>query len=461
MTRRITGLAYVLMVLLVVLAPLPLGSNREWSWSLAAALTGVVGLLWLVAGLLRPVDISAAIHPAIPTLFVFALLWAGVQTCSATPSSWHHPLWSMTSETLGMPLLGRVSLAPQDGWTAIMRLTGYALLFLVAMQLGRSERRARAVFGWLTMAGLAYAVFGLAVYWGGLHPHWLFGETVLGHDLRSTFVNRNHFATWQGLTILCALAYFYQRMVRPEIRPYAVPKDRETQVEEFVLKSWKPMIALVLMVTALVLTHSRGGFLSTVAGASTLLWLLDKRVSARPGEEGRRKLSRIIAGTALAVASIAFFLTSEVLLDRIERTDVTSEERVAVFGNIQRAIGDNPGLGFGYGTFADSFRLYDQNEGPVHYDKAHNTWLENAFELGVMGATVLYLALAGLALTCWKGVRRRHRDWVYPATGMAASILIGVHALMDFSVQIPAVAMLFALILGIGCSQSYSSLKTD
>ena len=47
------------------------------------------------------------------------------------------------------------------------------------------------------------------------------------------------------------------------------------------------------------------------------------------------------------------------------------------------AIGDNPVLGFGYGTFADSFRLYDQNESAVHYDRAHNTWLENSFELGL------------------------------------------------------------------------------
>ena len=147
-------------------------------------------------------------------------------------------------------------------------------------------------------------------------------------------------------------------------------------------------------------------------------------------------------------------------MDRINRTDITAEERVAVFGNIQRGIGDNPALGFGYGTFADGFRLYDQNEGAVHYDRAHNTWLENAFELGIPAALLLYGALAGVALTCWRGVRRRRRDWVYPATGVAAAVLVGTHAMVDVSVQIPAVAMLFALILGIACAQSYSSFKT-
>ena len=99
---------------------------------------------------------------------------------------------------------------------------------------------------------------------------------------------------------------------------------------------------------------------------------------------------------ALVVASISFYLTSEVLLDRIEHTDLTSEERLIVFANVNRGIADNPALGFGYGTFSDSFRLYDNTELPYHYDRAHNTWLEDAFELGLPAALALYLAMAGL-----------------------------------------------------------------
>ena len=167
-------------------------------------------------------------------------------------------------------------------------------------------------------------------------------------------------------------------------------------------------------------------------------------------------MSRLLILVALTVASIAFYLTSEVLLDRIDRTDITAEERLAVFANINRAIADNPVLGFGYGTFADSFRLYDQNEATVHYDRAHNTWLENSFELGIPAALALFLAMAGLALTCWRGIWRRRRRWVYPATGVAASVLVGLHATVDFSLQLPAVAMLYALVMGIACAQSHS-----
>jgi O-antigen ligase len=210
---------------------------------------------------------------------------------------------------------------------------------------------------------------------------------------------------------------------------------------------------LLLLVTALVLTHSRAGFAAALAGTVVLFLLLDNRMGSRSSR------MRVVAVASLAVAGLAFYLTSEALLDRINRTDITTEERMTVYANVNRAIGDNPMLGFGYGTFANSYRLYDPLERGVHYDRAHNTWLENAFELGVPAALALFLALAGLVWTCWKGVQRRHRDWVFPATGVAASVLVGLHAVFDFSLQLPAVAILYACIMGVACAQSFSSVN--
>ena len=447
-------LIYSGLMLLVLLSPIPLGSNREWSWSLCALAAAVLALLWAIVNIRLSAQHTGRLHPAIPALFFLTCAWVVVQVAGWTPASWHHPLWAMAGETLDSDLPGMVSLSAESSWAALMRLLGYALVFFLALQFGRDRARAQAVFGWLTLAGLVYGVFGLFVFWGAYHPEWLFGERIMAHDVRSTFINRNHFATWQGLTMLCAMAWFYHRMGKREVKPYAVPQDREQRVEEFILKAWKPMTALLLMVTALLLTHSRGGFVSALAGTVALMLLLDRRVSSR------KTKSRVTVVTALVVASIAFYLTSEVLLDRINRTDITTEERLAVYANINRAVEDNPALGFGYGTFADSFRLYDQNENAVHYDRAHNTWLENAFELGVPAALALYLALGGLALTCLRGVRRRHRDWVFPATGVAASVLVALHALLDFSLQLPAVAVLYACIMGVACAQSYSSVHS-
>ena len=45
------------------------------------------------------------------------------------------------------------------------------------------------------------------------------------------------------------------------------------------------------------------------------------------------------------------------------------------------------------------------------------------------------------------------RGAVYPAVLAACSVLVGVHALVDFSLEMPAVAATYALLLGVGCAQ--------
>jgi len=434
----------------LLLAPLPLGGNRDWSWNLLALVSASLLLLWVICNFRRP--LAAGLWKYwVATAFLAAVLWILVQVTGSVPESWKHPVWSLASGSLGQELVGKISLAPDEGWTALTRLFGYACIFLAALGLGQRRERALTLFGWISVAGFIYAAFGLWTYWGGHHPEWLFGNRNLAHDVRSTFINRNHFATWQGLTLLATVAWLYQSIAQPRLQPYDLPGDRESEVVDFLLKTWAPLTGLLIMVTALVLTHSRGGFLASLMGMIILVILLDRR-SPR-----RRALSRVSVAAALAVASIAFFLTSEVLLDRINRTNITTEQRLAIFQDISHGIEDNPVLGFGYGTFKSSFQLYDRLEEPFIYDRAHSTWLENAFELGIPAAAALYGAIIGLAVVCWKGARNRGRDWAFPATGVAASVLVAIHALVDFSLQLPAVAMMYAAMMGVAVAQSSSS----
>ena len=444
-------LLLLLLMLLVVIAPLPLGSNREWSWTLCALLAALITLLWVASRGWRSSEMRRFVHPLISWLFLASCIWVVIQTAAWVPEGWKHPVWGQTGEVLAVNLPGMISVAADDNWTALLRLLSYALVFFMAFQLGSERSRAHAMFGWLVAAGLSYGLLGLLVQWSDYSPEWLFGEKAKLAALRSTFVNRNHFATWQGLTLLCAVSLFYMRFSRGSSRPYEMPKDREGLIEQLILKAWKPLIVVLLMTSAMVLTNSRGGFLATLAAIVVLLMLLDSR------SETKKMTARIVVVSTLVVSSLAFYITSEMLLERMEGIDITTEQRLIVYRHVKEGIAENPVLGFGYGTFADSFRLYDRVESPVHYDRAHNTWLENLFELGVPAALALFLAIGGLALTCLKGVRRRHRDWAFPATGVAATVLVGVHALLDFSLQIPAVAIMYACIMGIACAQSRSS----
>ncbi|HEU4735612.1 MAG TPA: hypothetical protein VFS48_01115, partial [Solirubrobacterales bacterium] len=48
-------------------------------------------------------------------------------------------------------------------------------------------------------------------------------------------------------------------------------------------------------------------------------------------------------------------------------------------------------------------------------------------------------------------LRRRRSNALYPCLGIAATTLVGLHALLDFSLEIPAIAVTYAAILG-ACS---------
>ena len=69
----------------------------------------------------------------------------------------------------------------------------------------------------------------------------------------------------------------------------------------------------------------------------------------------------------------------------------------------------------------------------------------------------LFASIGTCAGYCWVGIRRRRRDRIYPAIGVAATALVAAHSTVDFSLQIPAVAVSYAFLLGLGCAQSFST----
>ena len=66
-------------------------------------------------------------------------------------------------------------------------------------------------------------------------------------------------------------------------------------------------------------------------------------------------------------------------------------------------------------------------------------------------------AIGMLALKCLAGAINRQRDSIAPVVATAATLLVGVHALVDFSLQIEAVTLTFMALLGAGLAQSQSS----
>ena len=215
------------------------------------------------------------------------------------------------------------------------------------------------------------------------------------------------------------------------------------------------LVATFVLATAMLLTHSRGGLLSGLAGVATLVLLL--LAATRPG--WRTILGSVILAVSLGAGLVAW--SGATTLERLDamagETDLQSGTRFAANELALRAVADRPWTGHGYGGFEQVFHLYRDARFSTVFDRLHNTPLEHAVELGIPATVLLYLGPLLVTGLCLRGVFVRKRDQVYPLVAAAATVCVGLHALVDFSLQIPAVAVTYAALLGAGAAQSVPS----
>jgi O-antigen ligase len=123
-----------------------------------------------------------------------------------------------------------------------------------------------------------------------------------------------------------------------------------------------------------------------------------------------------------------------------------------------RSILDDPFLGHGNGTFADVFPMYRDRSVSVYgkWKQAHDTYLEIFQGLGLVFGLMLLISVLLLVLRCVKRSMTGRENTTVPRVAAAAAVLVGVNALVDFSLQIQAVALTFAAILRAGVAQAES-----
>ncbi|HYD31388.1 MAG TPA: O-antigen ligase domain-containing protein, partial [Azospirillaceae bacterium] len=259
-----------LLLTIVLLSPLPLGGYRPWAWSLLAVLVGSLLLVWCLsvfAGVARaPVPMSGLWVVAVP--FALCLAWGGAQTLTSTPESWWHPLWTEAGHALGAPVAGGISIDPEMTRTAILRLVTYGGVFWLSVQLGRDRSRARQALVAVAGAGAVYATYGLFVHFAGWERIlWLEKWAYLG-DLTATFVNRNAYGAYAGLGVICCMALFFHA-----VRPPRAGQSRSAHdlAEAWLLRAVPYLLSALVIGSALLLSHSRGAFLSTGAGLVALM----------------------------------------------------------------------------------------------------------------------------------------------------------------------------------------------
>jgi O-antigen ligase len=449
-------LPYATLALLAWL-PFPIGGHADWAAALAATLTGVLLLAWLIVAWRRSLTLAVPFVLLPAGLLVAGVAgWSVLQvTPGVLPVTWNHPIWEEVA-AYGLAVEGVVSLNRSASFDALMRLLAACGMFLLAFALAQRETQARQLLTALLAITTGYALFGIVQEFTGLR---LSGSTAYRGNVVSTFVNRNHFATYANLGLVIALGLMIEPLLRGDSSRKEPLGRRIAQAIATVFEERRyPLMAAVILLLAVIGSASRGGLLSLIGAALFLLLLVFL-------------VSRATRGAKLLVTAVVFgggglivWLTGDVLLDRFQvifAADTLGDvdPRIQAWEMTLAAIAERPLLGYGHGAYQELFFLAHGPELGVAgvYDHAHNDYLQAAAELGLPAAGALWLALLLVWGSCLVGALKRRRRRVYPLVASTVGVLVGLHAIVDFSLLMPAVAMTLAAILGIGCAQSRAS----
>lgn len=450
---------------LLVWLPLPWGSNSE----AARAIFGVLVSL-LVAGRLL-VDIGGD-HPAGPLpaaprmvllLWGLWLAWIVVQLLPLQPdflealSPHSYATHSAVSGIAGGQPLFSLSILPGATLDALLLSLNYFCLFwLVLVMVRRNRKRQRLLLLAVVLSGVGQALYGIVMTLSGWEYGFLEAKRSNIGLVTGTFVNRNHMAGYLELALSAGIA-----LVLSDLKPGRTSGWREFLVSLIDLAMSPRMrirVLMAVMVIALVLTRSRMGniaFFSALMACGGLYMLL------RHKQVFLRSLLFFVSLLAVDLLIVSENYGLRELAERIEKTDLETEQRTQVFRELQPLLDDYRWTGSGLGSFAAAYSPYRTDRVKHYFDHAHNDHLEFLIEAGWIG----YGLLAGLALTVLlHGLRivlRRSdpRACALGFVGPMALSCIAIHGLADFNLQIPAVAATLVALLALTLSCSSSTRK--
>lgn len=448
----IDRLVFMLLLGVLAIVPLPFASVHPWTWGVLVVVSGVLLLGWSLA-VWSGASVTARSRPstAMLTIFVAVFLWTLFQIAPFSPARWHHPLWIEASQALSLDLPGSIALVPDKAFGAILRFCSYATIFWLSFQYCRDPKRAKTLIFVIAVSSACYAAYGLIEHFSGTMTILWYRKTAYWDDLTSTFVNKNNYATYAGLGWLCTLALLY-RSFSLSLEGVKLGSEKLRYAIAYIEKSgWRYILMVFLLIGALLYSHSRAGLAATILGILVFCLALSVNKSTD------KKFIRRFGIGAFILALVLFAAGGQTMDARLAGTDLSIEERPKVYQRTMTAIGDQPFLGSGLGSFEEIFRFYRTPDIHEVFDYAHNSYLEGALELGIPATALIVGSILVCAAMAGRGARIRRRDEIYSCLGLAVTTLVGLHSLLDFSIQIPAVAITYSGILGASLAQSWSS----
>ena len=329
------------------------------------------------------------------------------------------------------------------------KTSGWVLLHLLALLLaglvlrdGLSRSRVRwFLFRVVALAGLVVALAGInqktvgtdTMLWGVKLPYeGNFFAAFRYHGNAASFLN----LSWPAAFVV----WIRSRLMRPG--SFIASLD---------------LCVFLVVFGAIFVNSSKAGLLMAPVGLILAGWLF------------RRELFVATTSRAgvLVLSGFLFILTAVAVLPglvfKISKWQELITEGQSLHGRLdaQRAcllaIEDTGLYGTGAGTFHYAFPPYqEQIEGLVGYwEQAHQDWLQTLIEWGWLGFAAWAVLFAGAMLRLWNRIAqagRLGRPELTADAAFLALLLVLIHSLADFPLQIPALQWLVVFYLAVAWS---------
>jgi O-antigen ligase len=439
------------LALAIIGAPLAFGGVQPISYSVLEVVLFLALLLLLISQTRKGrIDIRL---PLWPVLFV---LMVGLQVIPFPASVIAH-LSPSRLQDLGAAgashdggVWSTFSIYPHDTVLAVLKFLAYLSAFVLAAYLFDSGKRKSTLIRGLMFIACFEAAYGIIQYLTGWQKIFTLTKQFDLDVATGTYINRNHFAGLLELTLPFVLASgFCSFQIWSERRQAGLNQRASAERSSAGVRSIFYLFLTTIVVVAVIFSRSRSGILATAFSIVFIVLLAQVKAKRKTWMLGFFLFSLCIVGYGL-------WIGLDPVLARFEQIRepgyLQLEGRIGFWKAALPLVRDHSLVGTGLGTFGTAFRRYQTGHVYNYVDHAHNDYLEFASDTGLLGAALLFLPILYLFFKMIIGflgdTRRFRRSVTLGCIGSTLALLI--HSVTDFNLQIPANALVFAVVLGIG-----------
>ncbi|XPF95051.1 O-antigen ligase family protein [Colwellia sp. RE-S-Sl-9] len=234
------------------------------------------------------------------------------------------------------------------------------------------------------------------------------------------------------------------------------------QIIELVMsKNGLYLLAVFIMILSLLKTSSRGGNLIFIFSIlyTYICYLIINKTSTK-------KLVKRLSLSLLTLIIIVITLISTGAIDKLtkryQNQGLTPNGRDLMVNTATNIIKHYPLFGTGAGTYPVIQQKYKSPllGNTAMSKRAHNDYFEYLCNQGIIGFSLLMLAMALLYIKLFKQLKKTKSSFMGIKVACFTSVsAISIHSFMDFNFHLPANAIYFFIILAAGLQAGQLSNK--